>query len=164
MSSKTRFLAAVLTSVAAATFSLAGSAMASQSGGPKQSIGPNQNYLGLVNGKNAGAVIYVVCPGPAALNRTGPPVGGQTVEVVRVASGGGFTGSLAHAIWAEFNQNLANAVGFTTYRTPEPIPTTLQFPCGGTGTVTFTTCFGTLPCAFNAKDDVVPVTFLNVAV
>ena len=154
----TRFLAAVLTLVAAATLSLAGSAMASQS------VGPNQHYLGLVNGKNAGAVIEVVCPGPAGLNRTGPPVGGQTVGVVRAASGGGFTGSLAHVIWAEFNQSQANAVGFATYRTPKPISTTLQLPCGGTGTVTFTTCFGTLPCASNARDDVVLVTFLNIAV
>jgi hypothetical protein len=84
--------------------------------------------------------------------------------VVRVASGVGFTGSLAHVIWAEFNQSQANAVGFATYRTPKPIPTNLQLPCGGTGTVTFTTCFGTLPCASNARDDVVLVTFMNIAV
>jgi hypothetical protein len=126
------------------------------------SIGPNQHYLGLVNGKNIGAVIYVVCPGPAA-GRTGPPAGGQTVSVVQVASGGGYTGSFAHEIWAEFNDNF-NVVGFTTYNTPKAIPSGLKLPCGGTGTVHFTTCFGTLPCSVTAKDDVVPVTFMNIAV
>jgi hypothetical protein len=158
MNPMTRFLAALLTSLAAATLALAGSAAASES------VGPNQHYLGLVNGKNAGAVIYVVCPGPAGPNRTGPPAGGQNVKVVQVASGGGFTGSFAHEIWAVFNHNASPVVGFTTYNTAKPIPTTLHLPCGGKGTVTFTTCFDTLPCAANAKDDVVPVTFLNIAV
>ncbi|MDQ1454650.1 MAG: hypothetical protein QOH28_270 [Actinomycetota bacterium] len=37
-------------------------------------IGPKQHYIGLVNAKPTSAVIYVVCPGPAA-GRTGPPAG-----------------------------------------------------------------------------------------
>src|SRR5437867_3532304 len=127
-------------------------------------IGPNQHYVGLVNHKHVGAVIYVVCPGPAGGDRTGPPTGNQTVKVVRVTSGGGYTGSSANRIWAEFNKDSIHVVGFTTYNTPKAIPTSLQLPCSGTGTVTFTTCFGTLPCAANAKDDVVPVTFENLAV
>jgi hypothetical protein len=85
------------------------------------------------------------------------------VSVKRVASGDGYTGSLAHEIWAQFNTDDFNVVGFTGYRTPQPIPTSLQLPGGGTGTVTFTTCFGTLLCAVDAKDDVVPVTFVNIA-
>jgi hypothetical protein len=86
------------------------------------------------------------------------------VKVERVRSGGGYTGSVAHEIWTEFNQDAFHVVGFITYNTAQAIPTGLQLPCGGTGTVTFTTCFGTLPCAANAKADVVPVTFVNLAV
>jgi len=127
-------------------------------------IGPNQHYLGLVNNKHVGAVIYVICPGPPGGNRTGPPAGNQTVKVVRVTSGGGYTGSSAHEIWAEFDKDSLHLVAFTSYNTAKAIPTSLQLPCSGTGTVRFTTCPGTLPCRANAKDDVVPVTFENPAV
>jgi hypothetical protein len=127
-------------------------------------IRPNQHFIGLVNNKHVGAVIYVVCPGPAGGDRTGPPAGNQTVKVVRVASGGGYTGSSAHELWAQFNKDSIHVVGFTTYNTAKAIPSSLQLPCSGTGTVTFTTCFGTRPCAANAKNDVVPVTFENLAV
>jgi hypothetical protein len=75
-----------------------------------------------------------------------------------------YTGSIAHQIWAEFNRDLVNVVAFTHYRTPEAIPTTLQLPCQGTGTVTFTTRFGTMPCSVDARDDVVAVSFINIAV
>jgi hypothetical protein len=125
-------------------------------------IGPNQHFIGLVNKKHVGAVIYVVCPGPAGGDRTGPPAGNQTVTVVRVASGGGYTGSSAREIWAEFNKDAIHVVGFTRYNTAKAIPTSLRLPCSGKGTVTFTTCFGTLPCAANARDDLVPVTFENI--
>ena len=60
-------------------------------------IGPNQHYIGLVNAAHTGAVIYVVCPGPAT-GQTGPPAGGQTVAVRKMRSGGGYTGSFAHEI------------------------------------------------------------------
>jgi hypothetical protein len=127
-------------------------------------IGPNQHYVGIVNGKHVGAIIDVVCPGPAGGNRTGPPTSNQIVKVVRVSSGGGDTGSIAHEVWAEFNKDALHVVGFTTYNSPKAIPTSVRLPCSGTGTVTFTTCFGTLPCAANAKDNVVAVTFENIAV
>jgi hypothetical protein len=136
-------------------------------------IRPNQHYIGLVNAKHTNAVIYVVCPGPAT-GQTGPPAGGQTVAVRKVLSGGGYTGSSAHfggraragrrEIWAQFGSDQANAVGFTAYNVTKPIPTALRLPCQGTGTVTFTTCFGTVPCAANSKPDTVTVTFENLAV
>ena len=125
-------------------------------------IRPNQHYIGLVNATHTGAVIYVVCPGPAA--RTGPPAGNQTVAVRKVLSGGGYTGSFAHEIWAQFGDDQVHVVGFTSYNVAKPIPTSLRLPCQGTGTVTFTTCFGTLPCAANSKPDTVTVTFENIAV
>ena len=157
-----RRLIAVLAALMVAmvgTATMVGSAAATS-----QRIRPHQHYIGLVNDTHTNAAIYVVCPGPADGTRTGPPAGNQSVSVERVASGGGYTGSIAREIWAQFNKDYFNVVGFTTYRTPQPIPTSLQLPCSGTGTVTFTTCFGTLPCAADAKDDVVPVTFVNLAV
>jgi hypothetical protein len=125
-------------------------------------IGPNQHYKGLVNGEHTGAVIYVVCPGPA-IGQTGPPAGNQTVAVRRARSGGGYTGSFAHEIWAQFGSDQLHVVGFTHYNVAEPIPTELRLPCQGTGTVTFTTCFGTMPCAADATADTVTVTFENIA-
>jgi hypothetical protein len=126
-------------------------------------IGPEQHYLGLVNGTDTKATIFVVCPGPANA-RTGPPAGNQTVAVTQVAAGGGNTGSLGHEIWTQFGPDQIHVVAFATYDTPATIPTTLQLPCEGTGTVDFTTCFGTLPCALDAVDNVVTVTFVNIAV
>jgi hypothetical protein len=127
------------------------------------SIEPNQHFVGLVNGKNGAAVIEVVCPGPAALGRTGPPAGNQMVAAHHVASGGGDTGSVAHELWAQFGKDLFHVVAFSTYDTPGTIPNILQLPCQGTGTVAFTSCFGTLPCASSAVDDIVTVTFVNIA-
>jgi hypothetical protein len=138
-----RVLAACL-ALFAVVFVVATVALVGPRGGSTQRVGPDVHYLGLVNGKHAGAVIYVVCPGPAGGNRTGPPAGNQTVKVVPVTSGGGYTGSIAHQIWAEFNKGAAHFVGFTQYKVAQAFPTALRLPCQGTGTVTFTTCFGTL--------------------
>ena len=44
-------------------------------------IGPNQNFIALVNGKTADAVITVVCPFPPFPGETGSPTSGQYVEV-----------------------------------------------------------------------------------
>jgi hypothetical protein len=130
---------------------------------PTSKIGPNQHFLGFVNGKHAKAVIRVACPGPVGGNRTGPPTGKQTVTVRRASSGGGDTSSLANDVWAQFGKDALHVVGFTSYNTPKAIPAALRLPCSGTGSVTFTTCFGTLPCASSARDDVVRVRFENIA-
>jgi hypothetical protein len=137
---------------------------AAAAGAAAQTIGPKQHYLGYVNGKHANAVIRVVCPGPAGGKRTGPPAGNQPVRVVRVRSGGGYTGANGHKVWAEFANDKVHVVGFSRYGVTHPIPTTLRLPCQGTGTVRFTTCFGTMACSSTAKDHVVRVTFENVAV
>jgi len=133
-------------------------------GGGGAPIGPHQHYVGVVNGSTTKAVIDVVCPGPAGGNRTGPPAANQTVAVHQVASGGGDTGSVAHELWAQFPKDLLHLVAFHTYDTPGTIPASLRLPCSGTGIIDFTTCFGTLPCATDAVDDLVPVTFVNIAV
>jgi hypothetical protein len=69
-----------------------------------QPIGPNQHFLGLVNGKNTGAVVYTVCGGPISFGRTGLPAGGQYLSVAQVALGGGYTAS-ANIVFAQFSSD-----------------------------------------------------------
>jgi len=126
-------------------------------------IGPNEHYFGFVNGKHSQAFIHVVCRGTAGASRTGPPTALQSVSVQHLRSDGGDTGSVAHEIWAEFANDRLHVVGFTHYGPSKTIPTTLRLPCQGTGTVRFTTCFGTHPCAATARDNIVNVTFVNIA-
>jgi hypothetical protein len=126
-------------------------------------IGPEQHFIGLVNGKSSDAVIYVVCPGPAGGNRTGPPAGNQTVDVHQVESGGGDTGSLGNHLWSQLDRFHIIA-SFDYYDSPAGLPNTLQLPCDGTGVVTFTSCFDTLPCGVDTVDYLVKVTFVNIAV
>jgi hypothetical protein len=151
------------TTTAASTTSTTSTSVTTTTIKAGEPIGPEQHYLGLVNGTDTKATIDVVCPGPAAA-RTGPPAGNQTVAVTQVASGGGDTGSMGHEVWTQFGADQLHVVAFANYDTPATIPTTLQLPCQGTGTVDFTTCFGTLPCAADAVDSVVTVTFVNIAV
>jgi hypothetical protein len=122
-------------------------------------IGPNQHFIGLVNGRHTAAVIYTVCPGPATGD--GPVAGGQTLAVKRVASGGGDTGAGAHAIYARVTPT--TIVTLTAYAHPERIPTSAQVPCEGTGTVTFSTCPLPQPCGAGAEVDNVPVTYIDIA-
>jgi hypothetical protein len=70
---------------------------------------------------------------------------------------------MGREVWTQFGSDQFHVVAFTSYDTPATIPTTLQLPCEGTGTVDFTTCFGTLPCAVDAIDNIVTVTFVNIA-
>jgi hypothetical protein len=126
-------------------------------------INPNEHYFGFVNGKHSQAFIHVVCRGPAGGSHTGPPTPAQSVSVQHLRSDGADTGSVAHEIWAEFANDRVHVVGFTHYGPSKPIPTTLRLPCQGTGTVRFTTCFGTRPCGSGSRDDVVKVTFVNIA-
>jgi hypothetical protein len=140
---------------------MAGSAAA----GPTtmQPIGPNQQLLGLVNGRNVDAVVYTVCPGPIYPGRTGPPAGGQNLSVQQVASGGGYTAS-ATTIFAQFNSDPRQVFIFHDYRVADPISVTLRVPCEGTGTATFSVCFDTLPCPAGAQPDIVAVRFIDIAV
>ena len=55
-------------------------------------IGPDQNFIGLVNGSNDNPAVYTVCPGPIFPGRTGRVAGGQTMAVAQVKDGGGYTG------------------------------------------------------------------------
>ncbi|HWG26008.1 hypothetical protein [Actinospica sp.] len=130
-------------------------------------IGPNTAFAGVVNGVEANAVIQVVCPGPVTAGELGHPVSGQYLEVVTgpvSSTDSGFTGSAAHSIDA-FIVTPTGAVSgpvvvFNSFYVKEPIPTTIELPCSGTGEATFVP----EPTSPTARTAVVSVTFQNIAV
>lgn len=129
-------------------------------------IGPNQHFIGLVNGSRARPVVETVCPGPARAGRTGPVAGGQTMSVARVAHARGFTGPLSQ-IYAWFVPRagkMPTTLTFATYGTPQDIPTTVQVPCDGRGRVEFSSCPHLAPCVFGWTPDIVRVRFEDIAV
>jgi hypothetical protein len=122
-------------------------------------VRPNQHFIGLVNGKHTGAVVYTVCPGPGTGD--GPPAGGQTVAVHRVKAHHGDTGPGARVIYAVISSTVL--VALKRYDQPEPIPTSARVPCQGSGTIEFSTCPLPQPCPAGAKPDNVAVQFVDIA-
>ena len=130
-------------------------------------IQPDQHFVGLVNGKQANAVVRTVCPGPAASGREGRVVGGQTFSVARLAKGSGYTGPFGQVnVWFVPKQQgpAPVQVRLTKYGQPRSIPNTVRVPCNGTGTVEFSSCPYLAPCAFGWVPTYVKVRFVNVAV
>jgi hypothetical protein len=130
-------------------------------------IRSNQHFIGLVNGKQAGAVVKTVCPGPATSGRTGRVMAGQTLSVARRAGGSGYTGPFGqvNAWFVPSQQGPAPVqVRFTSYGEPLTIPTSVRVPCDGTGTVEFSSCPYLAPCAFGWVPTYVKVRFVNIAV
>lgn len=82
------------------------------------------------------------------------------MSVVRDPTGAGDTGDYS-SVFARTSTAL-DVVALDTYGTDRELPTTLEVPCDGTGTVTFLQCFGIIACR-NGSPDVVKVTFLNIA-
>jgi hypothetical protein len=141
-------------------------AVSASDAGASTAVGPDQSFVGLVNGHATDATVDVVCPGPAATGRTGHPTSGQTLGVQSpppAAATSGFTGTKARSIAAVFVSKVAvasqvSAVSFTQYGT-EPLPTTLLLPCSGTGTVVFSA----RPTSKSARTSRVMVSFANLA-
>jgi len=133
----------------------------SQSARAATPIGPNQSFVGQVNGQHTDAVIKVACAGPSGPGRTGPAVSGQTVSVSPSAAlaGPGFTGSRGRRVAVRFSDDPSARVVLSSYDTPAPLPAHLQVPCSGTGFVTFTP----QPTSPTAQPDVVKVTYENIA-
>jgi hypothetical protein len=133
-------LAATAVLLSAATPAMAGPGVVVDPG----PIGPNQAFIGLVNGLSGQSRIAVTCDGPIDVVPTGHPVAGQTFKVSSVVTGSteipGFTGSDAKSIFAGLGPSAATtpAALFTFYEVSAPIPTTLVVPCSGTGAVVFT--------------------------
>src|SRR5438132_10251294 len=85
-------------------------------------IGPNQSFVGMVNGQHTKAVIQVACAGPIWPGRTGPVVSGQTVAVSPspALAGPGFTGSNGRRIVVRFSADPSGRVVLRSYDTPPP--------------------------------------------
>jgi len=126
-------------------------------------IGPDQHFIGLVNGDHSAAVVYTVCPGPAGPGRMGPPAGNQSVEVKRVAKGGGDTGSTGSHVYGYIPGSPPAITLLKRYDAPGAIPTSAMVPCGGMGVVYFSSCPLPQPCGEGARLDKVEVKFENIA-
>ncbi len=134
-------------------------------------IGPNQAFIGLVNGKSGAfghARIRVACPGPVSAGETTHPLAHQPLEVTRpasIATTTGNTGAHGTSITAFMGIPPTAATSglatFKFYGVKKPIPTTINVPCSGSGFVTFVP-FPRAPGT--AKSFVVPVDFVNIAV
>jgi len=139
----------------------------SASGAWAAPVGPGQRFDGVVNGRRANGVVKVVCGGPVGPGSTGPVAAGQTVEVVRTATGRGDTGLFSQVyFWVNPPPGGPRpaTLTFTTYRTGQEIPTSTQVPCGGSGQVTFSSCPYLAPCAAGWVPETMKVTFENLAV
>lgn len=103
-------------------------------------VGPGQQFVGMVNGGNVHVVVRMGCFGPVKPGQTGHPMEGQTLEVAKaeVIRTPGYTGSRATAIVARFREDPSPGVFFSHYGVAKPIPTSLVLPCAGGGVVRFT--------------------------
>jgi hypothetical protein len=130
-------------------------------------IGPDQHFIGLVNGSNDNPIVYTVCPGPEWEGRRGQVLQGQKLSVAKVANGDGYTG-LFSQVYAWFAPTKASAgprqIKFKTYGRSKNIPDSVRVPCDGEGTVVFSSCPYAAPCAAGWVVDEVAVQFVNIAV
>jgi hypothetical protein len=103
-------------------------------------VGPNQNFIGVVNGATVNATVLVLCPGP--LN-TGHPVNDNAEAILDGPSPSpvvpGFTGSSANALQVLVStSSLVEQIGtIKQYGVLLPFPSTLTLPCSGVGDVVF---------------------------
>jgi hypothetical protein len=124
-------------------------------------IRPGQYFLGTVNGDHTQPVVQVICPGPVGGDRTGPPIADQPLGVLRVGAGQdrGYTGAAARAIVVVFVDDTSEIVRLDQYGVTKPIPTSLAFPCEGTGVVRFRS----VPVTSSSVPDEIKVTYQNIA-
>ena len=133
-------VALATTVLSVAGFSSAASAAPAEP--PIIAVGPQQYFVGQVNGLSSGATIKVICAGPAA---TGYPADGQTIGVALVTppfpgpiSALGYTGDAATSITATQTASASAApIATFTWYANQTLSTKLQLPCSGTGTITF---------------------------
>jgi hypothetical protein len=132
--------------------------------GDAASVGPEQRFLGLVDGNHTNAVVYVFCPGPTFPGQTGSAIGGQHVAALRLpssaASGGGSTGSAATHLVVRFSDDPSMSVNLYAYGVAKPLPSDLEVPCSGEGKVRF----APVPTGSGATTDTVTVTYENIGV
>lgn len=158
LASSVRWLLAVV--FASATLALGAGAASAQ-----VPVGPDQHFIGLVNGSNTSVVVYTVCPGPVGRGREGPVAGGQTMSVAEVARGHGYTGpfSQVYSWFVPRHDQTPVELTFTTYGDPQPIPGSVRVPCSGPGRAEFSSCPYLAPCASGWIPTYVRVTFVDIA-
>lgn len=127
--------------------------------------GPNQYFVGEVNGASANAVIQVGCFSPVVAGETGHPVPGQYVDVMSGNSsstaGVGYTGSAADHVVVDFGgTSTTTPVTLSAYGVKAEIPAGLDLPCSGTGKVDFVPA----PTSATADTATVTVTYQNIGV
>ncbi len=123
-------------------------------------VGPNQSFVGLVNGSSvrAGTPVYVACPGPRAF---GHPIRDRvSIGFVPRQPFVGFTGSLGNHIAVVFVGHQSVPIDLTFYGQAEAVPATLSLPCHGIGQVRFSP----LPTSPTARPYVVWVRFVGLGV
>jgi hypothetical protein len=140
---------------------VAGSVAGARSAG--RAIGPDQSFVGQVNGETSGASIIVDCPEGLQPAETGPPASGQTIGVRSPSSSTaatGETGTRGRTIVAEFVGSdaaaVSSTVSFSDYGV-EALPTRLKLPCLGSGTVVFSP----RPTSGSARSETMTVTFIT---
>lgn len=156
----------ISTALAAAALLTAATALTSVAALASTPIGPNQYFVGLVNGstgRSGPVVIQMACFGAITPGQTGHPFAGQTVAVRHVAPSkrAGLTGQDTTSIGAFFGTlppsgaGASSEINFTHYGTMA-IPTSMTLPCAGAENVNF------VPIPVTpAKDFSVPVTFVG---
>lgn len=153
-------------SVACLALAVAGSMPLSSEAGAGTPIKAGEHFLGLVNGRSKGPVVKTVCPGPVGPTSTGPVAGKQTMSVVRAHKGHGYTG-LFDSVYAWFQPagggGTPTQLHFRHYSAPASIPTSIHVPCGGSGTVVFSSCPYLAPCAAGWVATTVKVRFEDIA-
>jgi hypothetical protein len=167
-----------MTRVRKALFVLAGALLAASMAagpavaGPRPVVGPHQAFDGYVNFRRGvvhPVTIAVTCVGPIVPGETGTAFAGQTVEVrpaIKVRPKSGNTGDSGIEIDAFFGapppeggaRPMKGDVRFTKYALAKAIPQNIQFPCSGTGQVTFVPFLRTPP---TSKPAVVPVVYVG---
>lgn len=146
---------------------LAAGAPAATAGASGALIGPDQAFVGSVDGQFSHATIQMACFGPIQTGQMGHPMAGQMLEVysppppisyqpgVKV----GYTGDAGTSIVAMIASSGTSygRVRLSEYFTQVAIPTTLLLPCGGGGVVRFQP----RPTSPSAKHGAVSVTFVG---
>lgn len=157
-----------------AVLSLAGLAVApsaSAAATPPSPVGPNAYFSGVVNPGRAfpGSVptVYVACPVPVSAGGTGHPMSGQYLEAHLLSPSAGstvgFTGTSATQIDATFTGMFTVVpnppVVISDFDLTVPIPTTLNLPCSGSGTVSF----APMPTSPTARSATVQVNYVDIS-
>jgi hypothetical protein len=124
----------------------------SQAAGAAHKVGPHQYFIGVIDGTDGNTAIPIpiqmACVGPLRPGETGHPIGGQTLAVHQL-----FPPTIADTLGETGNDSTidvffgapppatfhaaAKTIRFVHYDMTKGLPTSLTFPCSGTGTVWF---------------------------